>query len=88
MVSNVITPNEEGKNDTWNLSNLDLYKDQPSNLKIYDRNGIMVFGQTSNISFVWNGKFNGRSLPTASYWYVMVLADKTLTGWILLKNRN
>ncbi|KFC19210.1 T9SS type B sorting domain-containing protein [Chryseobacterium sp. FH1] len=88
MISNVITPNEDGKNDLWTFSNLDLYKDQPSTLKIYDRNGIMVFEQTSNISFVWNGKFNGRSLPTASYWYVMMLPDKTLTGWILLKNRN
>ncbi|MNK50260.1 hypothetical protein D3C87_691350 [compost metagenome] len=88
MVSNVITPNEDGKNDIWTFSNLDFYKDQTSNLKIYDRNGIMVFEQTSNISFIWNGKFNGRSLPTASYWYIMVLPDKTLTGWILLKNRN
>ena len=88
MVSNVITPNDDGKNDKWTLENLDLYESQPSNIKIYDRNGVMVFEQTSNTGFIWNGKFNGRSLPTANYWYVMVLPDKTLTGWILLKNRN
>lgn len=88
FVSNVITPNEDGKNDTWTFENLGVYKDQPSTIKIYDRNGIMVYEQTSNDRFIWNGKFNGRSLPTASYYYVMALPDKILTGWILLKNRN
>lgn len=87
-VGNVITPNEDGYNDIWTFRNLSVFKDVPSNLKIYDRNGIMVYEQSSTDQFVWDGKFNGRSLPTASYWYVIVLPDKTVNGWILLKNRN
>ena len=87
-VINVITPNDDGVNDTWTFRDLDVFKDTPSNLKIYDRNGIMVYEQSSTNSFIWDGKFNGRSLSTASYWYIMTLPDKVITGWILLKNRN
>ena len=87
-VMNVITPNGDNFNDRWSFKNLEVFKNLPSNLKIYDRNGILVYEQESTESFIWNGNFNGRSLPTASYWYVMVLPDRTVTGWILLKNRN
>lgn len=87
-ITNVITPNEDGKNDTWAFENLNIFGDTPSNIKIYDENGVMVFEQTSTDRFLWTGKFNGRSLPTASYWYLMILPDKTISGWILLKNRN
>ncbi|MBO6201832.1 MAG: gliding motility-associated C-terminal domain-containing protein, partial [Chryseobacterium sp.] len=87
-IINVITPNDDGVNDTWTFRDLDVFKDTPSNLKIYDRNGIMVYEQSSTNSFIWDGKFNGRSLSTASYWYIMTLPDKVITGWILLKNRN
>lgn len=87
-VTNVITPNEDGKNDKWTFRNLNIFNNVPSTIRIYDLNGIMVYEETSTESFVWDGKFNGRSLPTASYWYVMILPDKTITGWILLKNRN
>lgn len=87
-ITNVITPNDDGKNDVWTFNGLDVFQDVPSNLKIYDRNGILVHEQSSNTIFDWDGKFNGRSLPTSSYWYIMILPDKTITGWILLKNRN
>lgn len=87
-VVNVITPNDDGKNDLWTFQNLNIFGDAPSNIKIYDVNGVMVYEQTSTDSFIWNGQYNGRNLPTSSYWYIMVLPDKTVTGWILLKNRN
>ena len=87
-VINAITPNDDGINDRWTFSDLDVYQDVPSNVKIYDRNGIMVYEQSSTESFSWDGKFNGRSLPTASYWYIITFPDKIINGWILLKNRN
>lgn len=51
-VINVITPNDDGVNDTWTFRDLDVFKDTPSNLKIYDRNGIMVYEQSSTNSFI------------------------------------
>lgn len=87
-INNVITPNDDGVNDNWIFNDLAVFQDRTSNVKIYDRNGIVVFDQTSNKSFNWDGKLRGRSIPTASYWYIMTLPDKVITGWILLKNRN
>ena len=61
---------------------------------ISDRMGNVVF-QSNNVNNLrWDGKQNGRPLPTASYWYVIKWQDPatqeviTRTGWILLKNRN
>ena len=87
-VINAFTPNEDGINDSWKLSGLDVFPEN-STLQIFDRYGSLVYQQTSNTEFVWDGKFNSRSLPTASYWYVINAADgRTYKGWILLKNRN
>ena len=86
--ANVITPNDDGVNDTWSFTDLDVFKDTPSNLKIYDRNGLLVFEKSSTDNFIWDGKYNGRVLPTSSYWYIMTLPDREIDGWILLKNRN
>lgn len=42
---------------------------------------------------VWDGKFQTRSLPSATYWYKINYEDpasKEMTnksGWIMLKNR-
>lgn len=89
---NVITPNNDGINDFIDYSSL-LTKLEPR-FEVYDRNGILLFtGDTAN-QFIWNGKWNGRDLPTSSYWYIMQWnesgsATRTqLSGWILLKNRN
>jgi len=91
-ISNIITPNDDGKNDVINMSMLS-YKLNP-NFQIFNRNGTKVFeGNTSN-NFIWTGKMNGTSLPTATYWYILQWQDydgaepDIQTGWILLKNRN
>ena len=91
-VTNVITPNSDGINDTIDYSDL-MTKSEPR-LEIYDRNGTLVFkGDTSN-RFIWNGTFNGKTLPTSSYWYILEWNETgnpqrvQQNGWILLKNRN
>jgi len=87
-VPNGITPNDDGVNDVWKLTGLDVFSEN-STLQIFDRFGAMVYQETSNTSFTWNGKLNGRVLGTNSYWYVITAADgRTYKGWILLKNRN
>ena len=89
---NYITPNNDGVNDVINYSSL-LQKSEPK-FEIYDRFGIQVFKGDANNRFIWNGTSNGRSLPTASYWYILEWNESgnpkrtQLSGWILLKNRN
>ncbi|UQB67308.1 choice-of-anchor L domain-containing protein [Epilithonimonas zeae] len=89
---NVITPNDDGYNDVIDYSGL-MTKIEPR-LEVYDRNGVLVFKGSSENQYKWDGKFRGRSLPTASYWYILQWNESgnpnrvQKTGWILLKNRN
>jgi len=89
---NVITPNDDGYNDVIDYSDL-MTKIEPR-LEVYDRNGVLVFKGSSENQYKWDGKFKGRPLPTASYWYILQWNESgnpnrvQKTGWILLKNRN
>lgn len=91
-IHNVITPNDDGKNDTLDSSELQ-YTTNPK-FQIFDRFGTKVFeGNTAN-NFIWTGKSNGSPLPSSTYWYFIQWSDpgsdaiNNLNGWILLKNRN
>jgi hypothetical protein len=89
---NVITPNDDGRNDVIDYSDLRT-KSEPK-FEVYDRNGNLVFKGSPDNQYIWNGKLNGRPLPTASYWYILEWNETgnpnmvQKTGWILLKNRN
>ncbi len=91
-IKNVITPNDDGINDFIDYSDL-MTKIDPR-FEIYDRNGQLVFRGAPENQYTWNGKLNGRPLPTASYWYILEWNESGNpkrvqdTGWILLKNRN
>lgn len=91
-ISNVITPNDDGKNDVIDMSMLS-YKLNPT-FQIFDRNGRKVFEGNKLNNFKWNGKIDGKPLPTTTYWYLLQWQDfdeaepDIQTGWILLKNRN
>ena len=91
-INNAFTPNGDGMNDTWKIENLD--KMQEVSIVIINRNGTKVFESTNPSKSEWDGKSNGRELPTSSYWYVVTWFDAVTQkneqrqGWILLKNRN
>ncbi len=84
-VVNVITPNGDGVNDTWELPF--LYKITSNYvLKIYARAGNEVF-TTSNYEQNWNGKMDGVDLPEGSYWYILTVegAKTDYRGAITIK---
>ncbi len=89
-IANVISPNADGKNDVINLS--ELLNKTEARFKVYNRNGVLVFEGNSANQFIWDGKQNGRVLPTGTYWYVADWIEPTsgktqqLKSWILLKN--
>lgn len=88
---NVITPNDDGKNDVLDYSDLNIKKDVK--IEIYDRYGNQIFISQKQ-PYIWEGKLNGRVLPTATYWYILNWIEPgtnlpvTYKGWVLLKNRN
>jgi gliding motility-associated-like protein len=73
MVPAVITPNADGKNDTWIIKNIELYPN--AEVLVYSRWGKTMF-KTKNISAnPWDGRFNGKLVPTDSYHYILYLND-------------
>ena len=87
---NVLTPNSDGKNEVLDYSDLNIKKEVK--IEIYDRYGNQVF-LSQKQPYVWDGKMNGRILPTGSYWYILnwIEPDTNLPvsykGWVLLNNR-
>jgi gliding motility-associated-like protein len=79
-----ISPNGDGLNDSWNLSNLNVEKAQ-----IFNRYGMEMFSK-SNYTSEWHGQTNsGHILPSATYYYVLTLPNgKVRTGWVYLIREN
>jgi gliding motility-associated-like protein len=72
-INNIITPNNDGFNDTWKMRNIDLFPD--AEVLVYNRWGKLVF-KTRNISDnEWDGTMDGKLLPTDSYHYILYLND-------------
>jgi gliding motility-associated-like protein len=62
------TPNEDGYNDTWNISGLADQLD--SKIYIYDRYGKLL-KQIRPRGNGWDGTYNGQALPADDYWFVV-----------------
>ncbi len=75
-----ISPNGDGKNDTFNLSDCFV-----GDLDIFNRYGTKV-NSYKNYSNQWDGTSNaGQELPDGTYYYVAKLTDGTSkTGWVYI----
>jgi len=75
-IPNTITPNDDGKNDTWNL---DLTNYSNAKIKVFSRWGRVVMVST-DLQISWDGtSISGQSLPADTYYYVLELNDGSVT---------
>jgi gliding motility-associated-like protein len=88
QVSQGFSPNGDGNNDTWYIRSIENY---PNNsVKVFDRWGIMVYETRSyNNTQGWSGHANtgqhsGKMLDVDTYYYVLNLGDKNLSGFLTL----
>jgi gliding motility-associated-like protein len=72
-IPTIITPNNDGSNDKWNIKNIDLFPN--AEVFVYNRWGELVFRSKNLSANQWNGTFKGRILPTDSYHYILHLND-------------
>ncbi|MBS1600856.1 MAG: gliding motility-associated C-terminal domain-containing protein [Bacteroidetes bacterium] len=72
QVPNAFSPNGDGINDTWVITNLSAYPG--ATVDVFNRYGQLVFHSENN-SKAWDGTFNGQSLPLATYYYVIDLKN-------------
>ncbi|MFH6997692.1 choice-of-anchor L domain-containing protein [Flavobacterium sp. FlaQc-57] len=72
LIANVLkypkffTPNNDGFNDTWNITDLAFQSDAIIN--IFDRYGKLI-KQLSPSGPGWDGNYNGGPLPSSDYWF-------------------
>ena len=76
------TPNNDGKNDTFDLKGIENYS--TSEVYIYDRFG-KILKTNKNSSFSWDGFYENSPLPSSDYWYVIIIDEQRYTGHITLK---
>ena len=71
-IPSAFTPNGDNANDTWQLgvSDMDLLKQMI--LKVYNKRGLLVY-ESDRFEKEWDGMFNGKLLPTDTYYYTIVV---------------
>ena len=78
------TPNNDGYNDTWNISGLN----SDAKISIFDRYGNLI-KQISTNGSGWDGTYNGQVLFGTDYWFTLTCRiagiEKTFKGHFSLK---
>lgn len=85
IVNNIVSPNGDGKNDTWFIQNITSF---PNNeVMIYDRAGRMIYHQ-KNYDNQWAGTINGSPLREGTYYYIFIVnnGSQVFKGFIELLN--
>lgn len=66
--TNIVTPNNDGKNDKWIIENIDMYPNHT--IKIFDRAG-RLFYTGKNYQSDWDATYNGSALTEGTYYYII-----------------
>ncbi|MFP3859758.1 MAG: DUF2341 domain-containing protein [Bacteroidales bacterium] len=86
--NNIITPDGNGKNDTWKIKNIDAF--EQATIHIFNRWGEEVYQKTGYLN-EWDGRNNNNDiLPDGTYYYIIRFqnSDKHYSGTItLLRNK-
>jgi gliding motility-associated-like protein len=82
-ISNMITMNGDGINETWYIENIEKYP--RCQVQIFTRWGAKVF-ESTGYQVPWDGTHNGKRLPMAAYYYIIKLDEKeeAISGSITL----
>jgi len=85
-IHNVITPNGDGKNDLWEIENLNFYPDVK--VEVFDKLGDKIYEQSHYGSPWWDGG----KVPSGVYYYVVDLGKPNIatgqqkyTGILMIK---
>jgi gliding motility-associated-like protein len=71
-VPNAFSPNGDGINDTWVITNLSIYPG--ATVDVFNRYGQPVF-HSENSNKAWDGTYNGKPLPVGTYYYIIDLKN-------------
>ena len=81
-INNIITPNGDGKNDTWDINKPSIISG--CKVSIFNRWGKIVW-TSNNYNNNWNGEnLSGEILPDGTYYYTIICQGDEYSGSILL----
>ena len=72
FIPTLFTPNGDNIHDVWEIDGTDLFDN--ISVKVFNRWGQLVF-ESTGYTQAWDGKSNGKELPTATYYYSIDLND-------------
>jgi gliding motility-associated-like protein len=72
VITNAFTPNGDGVNDGWGVNDLRFY--EGVRISVYDRGGSRLF-YTENPDVRWDGTYNGKEMPVASYFWTIEVIE-------------
>ncbi|WP_082893455.1 cadherin domain-containing protein [Rufibacter ruber] len=73
-IANVLTPNNDGYNDFWEIKRGYLYPNYI--FRVFDTRGQEVFFSKGYRENFWDGTFQGKKLPTGTYIYTVQSENK------------
>jgi gliding motility-associated-like protein len=85
MFFNAFSPNGDGRNDTWEIANIEKPEYQNNEVEIFNRWGQPVWKAEgyNNSDVVFEGKRdNGDPLPGGTYFYIAKISGITYDGYI------
>ncbi len=69
-IANTFTPNGDGRNDYWKINSIESYP--AAVVQVFNRNGTKLFESKGYVT-PFNGSYNGKPLPTGTYYYIINL---------------
>ena len=72
FINNVVTPDNNGENDTWIITNIETFEN--SNVYIYDRFGKQIYAKKAYKND-WDASTNFDQVPDGTYYYIINFDD-------------
>jgi gliding motility-associated-like protein len=81
MIPNLFTPNGDGNNDNWSITN--LMADPGCKVTVFNRLGTIVYYSTG-YSVAWDGSIKGAAAPVGTYYYMINTRNKIFSGAVTI----
>ena len=78
---NFLSPNGDGKNELWKVANVGELNEY--NLYIFNNIGELLY-ETISYNNTWDATYNGKSLPSGTYYYMFVKEKDVFKGSITI----
>jgi gliding motility-associated-like protein len=73
-IPTVFSPNDDRANDFWVISAEGQSDNVRAIIRVFDQRGVLIY-ESSDLGNYWDGRSNGRTVPSGTYFYVIDIHD-------------